>query len=96
MRGWLAYLANARTLTKQVEACRRLNRQLDNYRRIQVLEFDAHVATEFQRLQRLRIRIGTMDLKIAAIALAHDATLLSRNLADFKKVPDLRVEDWTE
>jgi tRNA(fMet)-specific endonuclease VapC len=36
-----------------------------------------------------------MDLKIAAIVLAHDATLLSRNLSDFRKVPGLKVEDWT-
>ena len=42
-----------------------------------------------------RVRIGTMDLKIAAIVLAHDATLLSRNLSDFRKVPGLKVEDWT-
>jgi len=31
-----------------------------------------------------------MDLKIAAIALAHDARLFSRNLIDFRKVPGLR------
>jgi tRNA(fMet)-specific endonuclease VapC len=48
------------------------------------------------RLRQAGIRIGTMDLKIAAIALTHDAMLLSRNLSDFKKVPGLRVEDWTE
>jgi tRNA(fMet)-specific endonuclease VapC len=36
-----------------------------------------------------------MDLKIAAIVLSHDATLLSRNLMDFRKVPGLKVEDWT-
>jgi tRNA(fMet)-specific endonuclease VapC len=36
-----------------------------------------------------------MDLKIAATAISHNALLLSRNLVDFRKVPRLRVEDWT-
>jgi tRNA(fMet)-specific endonuclease VapC len=35
------------------------------------------------------------DLKIAAISLANNATLLSRNMQDFRRVPGLRVEDWT-
>jgi len=35
-----------------------------------------------------------MDLKIASIVLAHDATLLSRNLRYFQQVLNLRVEDW--
>ena len=50
---------------------------------------------EYQRLRRLRVRIGTMDLKIAAIVLTHDATLLTKNLSDFRKVPGLKVADWT-
>jgi hypothetical protein len=47
------------------------------------------------RLRRSRLRIGTMDLKIAAIVLARDALLLSRNLDDFSHIPDLHVADWT-
>lgn len=35
-----------------------------------------------------------MDLKIASIALANDATVLTRNARDFGKVPNLRIEDW--
>jgi predicted nucleic acid-binding protein len=35
-----------------------------------------------------------MDLKIASIALVHGATLISRNVTDFSKVPDLKVADW--
>jgi tRNA(fMet)-specific endonuclease VapC len=94
-RGWLAYSARARSLARQVEAYGRLRTFLDNYRAIPILDFDARAAVEFQRLQRMRLRIGTMDLKIAAIVLAHGATLLSRNGADFGKVPGLLVEDWT-
>jgi tRNA(fMet)-specific endonuclease VapC len=59
------------------------------------VDYDQREAVEFERLRQARIHIGTMDLKIAAIALANNATLLSRNLADFGKVPGLRVEDWT-
>ncbi len=95
MRGWLTYLARARTVNLQVEAYRRLKRHLDNYRTILVLEFDAQAAAEFQRLRKLHRIVGTMDLKIAAIAMVGDATLLSRNLTDFRRIPGLKVEDWT-
>jgi tRNA(fMet)-specific endonuclease VapC len=36
-----------------------------------------------------------MDLKIASIAIANEAILVSRNLKDFEKVSDLTVQDWT-
>ena len=95
MGGWMAYIASAKTVRQQVEAYSRLRRQLENYRQIPILDFDDTAATEFQRLRRSRIRIGTMDLKIAAITRSRDALLLSRNLVDFQKVPGLKVEDWS-
>jgi predicted nucleic acid-binding protein len=36
-----------------------------------------------------------MDLRIASIALTTGATLLSRNLRHFRRVPGLASEDWT-
>jgi tRNA(fMet)-specific endonuclease VapC len=95
MRGWMAYIARAKSMVQQLQAYQRLRRHLENYRQIPVLEFDEAAIDEFQHLRRARIRIGTMDLKIAAIVLSRDAILLSRNLADFGKVPRLNVEDWT-
>jgi tRNA(fMet)-specific endonuclease VapC len=95
VRGWMAYIARLRSVTQQVDAYRRLHRQFDNYCRIPVLMFDAPAAVTFQRLRRTRLRMGTMDLKIAAIVLSREVTLLSRNLADFARVPGLQVEDWT-
>ncbi|MEW4570585.1 type II toxin-antitoxin system VapC family toxin [Tautonia sp. JC769] len=94
-RGWLAYVSKARTMPEQIVAYQRLQDHLDCYRRIDVVPFDEQAAIEFQRLRQARVRIGTMDLKIAAIALARDATLVTRNLGDFARVPGLRAEDWT-
>ncbi|HKI33701.1 MAG TPA: type II toxin-antitoxin system VapC family toxin [Gemmataceae bacterium] len=94
-RGWLAYLAKARTLDRQLDGYKKLRRHLAIYCQIQVLEFDQAAADEFQRLSGLRLGVGTMDRKMAAIVLAHDATLLSRNLRDFHKIDGLKVEDWT-
>ena len=38
-----------------------------------------------------------MDLRIASIVIASKATfLLSRNLRDFQRIPNLNVEDWLE
>ena len=59
-----------------------------------VLPFDQVSAQRFHDRKAARIRIGTMDLKIASIVLTHQATLLSANLRDFRQVPNLDVQDW--
>jgi len=94
-RGWMAVLAQARDMARLIDAYRRLKQQLTNYCAMNVLEFGERSAVEFQRLRKMRIQIGTMDLKIASITLAHDATLLTCNSRDFRKVPGLKFEDWT-
>jgi tRNA(fMet)-specific endonuclease VapC len=94
-RGWMSFMAQCGTQHKLVEGYRRLQRQLQRFCKMQVLDFDERAAVEFSRLQAMRLRIGTMDLRIAAIALSNDALLLSRNLSDFKRIPELDVEDWT-
>jgi tRNA(fMet)-specific endonuclease VapC len=95
MRGWLAYTAQLRDIERQVIGYRRLEQMLQFYCATPLLPFDEQASQQFGNLGRQRIRIGTMDLKIAAIALVHGATLLTRNRGDFGKVPNLRVEDWT-
>jgi tRNA(fMet)-specific endonuclease VapC len=94
-RGWLSFLGRARTIREQVNAYELLRRHLDNYKFAHVLDFDQQAAWNFERLLRLRLRMSTMDLKIAAIVLAKNATLISRNLRHFQQVPGLKVEDWT-
>jgi tRNA(fMet)-specific endonuclease VapC len=94
MRGWLALIHRVDDVHRQVPAYQELLRLVDFFSRWQVIPFDAQAADAFRRLRQQRIRIGTMDLKIAAIALVQDALLLSANMQDFQQVPALRVANW--
>ena len=94
MRGWLAFIARASTSDDQIKGYARLHGLLEDYANRPILDFDHTAVIEYQRLKNSKVRVGTMDLKIAAIALAHNALLLSRNITDFRRVPGLRVDDW--
>lgn len=95
MRGWLSYIGKAKNVEQQVEAYKQLKQQLINYCKIPILEFDEQAAQVFQRLRKEYPRLGTMDLKIASIALVNRAVLLTRNNADFGQISGLSIEDWT-
>jgi tRNA(fMet)-specific endonuclease VapC len=95
MRGWLSYIAKAQSEDKQVEAYKQLKNQLMNYCAIPVIEFELDAVREFNRLRKTYPRLGTMDLKIAAITIINRSTLLTRNSSDFGQISGLQIEDWT-
>ena len=96
VQGWLALINRQKAGRDQVHAYERFQHSVQTLNTLTILAFDAASAGLFEQLRARRLRVGTMDLKIAAICLAHDATLLTRNIADFRSVPGLRVENWLE
>ena len=68
---------------------------LEDLKILNILKFDGDAGTIYKEFFRQRIRLGTQDLRIAAIVLANNAILVTRNNRDFSQVPDLVQEDWT-
>jgi tRNA(fMet)-specific endonuclease VapC len=95
-RGCLNLINQAVTPAQLLRAYDLLFRVIDFFRDFPLVPFDASALAEYDRLNALKLRVKTMDLRIASVALARDLTLVSRNLSDFGKVPGLKVEDWTK
>jgi|SRR5688572_9960742 tRNA(fMet)-specific endonuclease VapC len=55
-----------------------------------------HYAEIRADLKRRGVMIGANDLFIAAHARASGLTLVTNNTAEFERVPDLRLENWTQ
>jgi tRNA(fMet)-specific endonuclease VapC len=93
--GWNAYLNRAKSSAGIVRAYAMFQEILVDFAAMQVQPFGEDAARIFDTLRSRAVRIGTMGLRIAAIAISRGLTVLSRNLVDFRKVPGLAVEDWT-
>jgi tRNA(fMet)-specific endonuclease VapC len=65
LRGWLSLINRHHDVEKQVSVYDELNSLVDYFARWTRLAFDDLAAHEFKRLRSQKIRIGTMDLKIA-------------------------------
>lgn len=63
-----------------------------------IIGIEAVSCSHFERLRQIKSlrKIGRADLLIACIALAHSATLVTRNTRDFAQVPHLRFENWVD
>jgi tRNA(fMet)-specific endonuclease VapC len=89
------YINRARTRDGIIRGYSMLESILRTYSLAPVLPFDSDALDWFDRLSTQRLRVATMDLRIASIALSRGLILLTRNVSDFGKVPGLSTEDWT-
>lgn len=54
-------------------------------------EMYGKIRTELEKQGKL---IGPNDLLIASISLAYNTTLITHNLSEFSRIPELKLEDW--
>ncbi len=65
------------------------------YTGIHLLLFTLPAISRYQQLLQMKLNVGKMDLRIGAIALEHGAIVVTRNLRDFRRIPNLTAEDWS-
>ncbi len=95
LRGRLAQVQRAHNSAALVFAYKLLHKTLTFYFTVPIIDFDERAAAIMDDLRQRKIRIGTLDLRIAAITLAAGATLVTRNRRDFQRVPELAIQDWS-
>lgn len=95
VRGRLAQIRAAKTEQDYIDAYRRFQDEVRQLNQFQILSYDDQASREFTSLRARKLRVGTHDLRIAAIALAVGGIVLIRNSPDFGQVPGLTIQDWT-
>lgn len=90
-----SFINRAQTNTDMARGYALLLETLNGFANAPVLPFDSRAIAIFDELRRQKVRVATMDLRIAAIAMSNNLVLLTRNAGDFSKVSGLMIEDWT-
>lgn len=91
-------LVKAADGTEWLKAYERLVRTQEALVMYPILPVDSAAAAHFDRFlaDKKVKKPKRKDLFIACIALAHDATLVTRNLKDFQPIPNLKLENWAD
>ena len=96
LTGWYSLLRKTNKPDELVTAYQSLADSAVFLTRLQILPFTLPGIARFQHLAGLKLNVGRMDLRIAAIVLDHQGSLVTRNVRDFARVPGLVLEDWSQ
>ena len=96
LSGWLARIRGKLAPEKLLKAYTDFQEGIESLHEWTLLPWSIDASNIFDDLRRRGVRIGTLDLRIASIALNYDALVLTRNRVDFERVPGLRVENWLD
>ncbi|VTT96704.1 Putative nucleic acid-binding protein, contains PIN domain OS=Oscillatoria acuminata PCC 6304 GN=Oscil6304_5341 PE=4 SV=1 [Gemmataceae bacterium] len=93
--GWIALIRRSKTNGQEARASAYVAAAMEIMAPLVVFAKSEAALDRFDQLVRLKLNVGKMDLKIAAVALGLDATVVTDNAIDFGRVPGLKWEDWT-
>ncbi len=94
LRGWYTVLRRAKRRDLLAAAYHRLATDVEFLADMMILPFTVPAILRYENLNALKLNIGKMDLRIAAVTLENNGILVTRNLRDFQRIPNLVVENW--
>jgi tRNA(fMet)-specific endonuclease VapC len=95
MYGRLNRIGRATSGEERISAYASLRKTINYLTDFELLDFDRNAENYYRKFLQQKIRVGTQDLRIAAIAISTSSILLTRNRRDFERIPGLRFEDWS-
>jgi tRNA(fMet)-specific endonuclease VapC len=93
LTGWYTLTRRVRRPVEIAQAYAHLADAVVRLARWRILPFTESAIARVAQLKALRLSVGLMDLRIAAIALEHGAIVVTRNRRDFGRIPGLSIED---
>jgi tRNA(fMet)-specific endonuclease VapC len=98
MKGRLAAinsLSGIERIDRLAVAYRDLQSSIEDLQALPILPFSELAKDRYRELLQQKIRVGSHDLRIAAIVLSVEGILVTRNRRDFERVPSLQIDDWS-
>lgn len=92
--GWSALARSAKAPLAREHASMLLASLVVSWNRFAITPMTVSAWARFESLVSAKLNVKRNDLRIAAIAQELEATVVTRNLRDFGRVPGLKIEDW--
>jgi tRNA(fMet)-specific endonuclease VapC len=92
--GRFAKVRRARQVDEIARAYYGLANTIGMLSRFPILSYTEPAIARYDHLLTLKLGVGKMDLRIGAVALENCGIVVTRNLRDFQRIPNLSVENW--
>jgi tRNA(fMet)-specific endonuclease VapC len=90
IRGWFTLVRRAKKPPQVAFAYKQLADRVSDLSRTRILPYTEFAIGMYELMKKAKLRIDANDLRIAAIAMEHGATVVTRNVRDFKEIPGLK------
>jgi tRNA(fMet)-specific endonuclease VapC len=96
LSGWYALLRKSQSGEALEKAYNQLTHTTRALAKLPVLGFSLPAIQRFRALEKEKLGVGKMDLRIGAIALESGLIVVTRNQQDFSRIRNLQIENWAD